>query len=169
VTSPTTWDDALDAVLAEMRALMIARQQKYGPQNVRDQGLYGVVTRAVADKVARILTALNGRVVNGRVVLDPIVDAQADDTFEDGCLDASNYLGPIALMVHRGWWELPRKAVTVENVTGVTPNLSTYSSSSSSTSSAARATPRCFRQYTVRDGGYAGWCRLPAGHVGPHE
>lgn len=112
MTTPATWDDALDTVLAEMRALMVARQAKYGPQNVRDQGLYGVITRAVADKVARILRALNGRVVNGRVELDPITDAEAQDTFEDGLFDAANYLGPIALMVYRGWWDLPRKAVT---------------------------------------------------------
>lgn len=114
--TPATWDEALDTVLAEMRALMVARQAKYGPQNVRDQGLYGVITRAVADKVARILRALNGRVVNGRVELDPITDAETQDTFEDGLFDAANYLGPIALMVHRGWWDLPR-AVTARTVT----------------------------------------------------
>lgn len=114
VSSPETWEAALDQVLAEMRTIMIERQNKYGPQNIRDQGLYGVITRAVADKVARITTALNGRLVKGRVVLDPIVDSEAQDTFEDGLFDAANYLGPIALMVYRGWWDLPREAVTAD-------------------------------------------------------
>ena len=107
---PTTWDDALDACLAEMRAIMIERQSKYGPGNITAQGLFGVLTRASADKVARIKRALNGSIIAGEIVLDPILDgSDAADTFEDGLLDAANYLGPIALMLHRGWWTLPRK------------------------------------------------------------
>ncbi len=105
--TPQTWEEALDAILAEMRAVMIARQRKYGRENVRQQGLYGVVTRAAADKVARIRHALQGRVVDGEVILDPIPDGEPTDTFEDGCLDAANYLGVIALMLKRGWWDLP--------------------------------------------------------------
>lgn len=106
---PKTWDEALDAVLAEMREIMITRQAKYGPQNIIDQGLYGVIVRGAADKVARIQNALNGKVVKGKIELDPILDGtDENDTFEDGLLDASNYFGPIALMVKRGWWTLPR-------------------------------------------------------------
>jgi hypothetical protein len=67
-----------------------------------------VLTRATDDKIERIKGALNGEVVRGRVLLDPIVDTEAADTFEDGCIDAANYLGPIMLMLHRGWWTLPR-------------------------------------------------------------
>jgi len=108
-SEPQTWDDALDYILAEMREIMIARQAKYGPENIRNQGLHGVLTRAVSDKLARIMRALNGSVVGGRIELDPIVDEEAADTFEDGCVDAANYVGPIALMVYRGWWDLPRR------------------------------------------------------------
>jgi len=110
-TEPKTWDEALDMIFAEMRSIMIERQAKYGPENIREQGLYGVITRASADKVARIQRAMNGKVVNGKVELDPIgPGTEAADTFEDGLLDAANYFGPIALMVHRGWWDLPRAA-----------------------------------------------------------
>ncbi len=106
---PTTWEAALDCCLADMRRIMVERQDKYGPSNIIQQGLYGVVTRASADKIARVKGALNGRLVRGEVVLDPIADgSEAADTFEDGLIDAANYLGPIALMLHRGWWTLPR-------------------------------------------------------------
>jgi hypothetical protein len=106
---PETWDAALDFVLLEMREIMLERQKKYGPENIRQQGLYGVVVRAASDKVQRIKRALNGRVVEGEIVLDPIDDgSDVADTFDDGLLDAANYLGPIALMVRRGWWDLPR-------------------------------------------------------------
>jgi len=85
---PSTWEEALDTVLAEMRAVMIARQRKYSRRNIEEQGLYGVLTRATADKLSRVMTSLNGRVVHGRVELDDIRDAQ-DETFEDGLIDAA--------------------------------------------------------------------------------
>ena len=107
---PTTWEEGLDAVLREMRSIMVERQDKYGPQNILQQGLLGVLTRATDDKIERIRGALDGKVVRGRVVLDPIEDGtDAQDTFDDGCLDAANYLGPIMLMLRRGWWTLPRE------------------------------------------------------------
>lgn len=108
--APSDWEEALDLVLSDMRKIMVDRQSKYGSSNIANQGLYGVITRASADKVARIKGALNGRVVAGEIVLDPIQDgSEAADTFEDGLLDAANYLGPIAIMLHRGWWGLPRR------------------------------------------------------------
>jgi len=106
--TPLTWEEGLDAVLAEMRAVMVERQNKYGPSNILQQGLLGVLTRVKDDKMERIGGALNGKVVRGRVVLDPITGFDAEDTFEDGCVDAANYIGPIMLMLHRGWWTLPR-------------------------------------------------------------
>jgi hypothetical protein len=110
MNEPKTWDEAMEAVLEMQRSIMVERQAKYGPSNIANQGLYGVITRASADKIARIKGALNGRVVAGEIVLDPILDGtEAADTFEDGLLDAANYLGPIAIMLHRGWWGLPRR------------------------------------------------------------
>jgi hypothetical protein len=109
--SPTTWEAALDRVLAEMRSVMVQRQDKYGPNNIVALGLHGVLSRALADKGARLMGALNGRVVRGQIQLDPIVDSEATDTFTDGCLDLANYAGPIALMLQRGWWTLPRLTV----------------------------------------------------------
>jgi hypothetical protein len=107
---PKTWDEAVEVVLEMQRQIMFQRQDKYGPQNILDQGLFGVVTRADADKMARIKRALNGRIINGQVILDPIDDgSDAADTFEDGCIDLANYMGPIAIMLRRGWWELPRR------------------------------------------------------------
>jgi hypothetical protein len=106
--APGTWEEALDRVLAEMREVMVERHNKYGPSNISEQGLYGVITRS-GDKFSRIRNSLTGRIVGGRIVLDPIPGGEASDTFEDGLIDCSNYIGPIALMVHRGWWTLPRE------------------------------------------------------------
>lgn len=126
MTTPTTWDDALDQTLADMRAIMLDRQAKYGPSNIAQQGLYGVITRASADKIARIKTALNGSVVAGEIVLDPIANGtEAADTFEDGLIDAANYLGPISLMLHRGWWNLPRKVNPLNPLTPFLAALAT--------------------------------------------
>lgn len=114
---PQTWDAAVDRCLAELRQVMLDRQAKYGPENIRQQGLYGVLTRGAADKTARIMHALNGRIVNGQIILDPIGlgadetfedSLVADETFEDALIDAANYFGVIARMVLRGWWDLPR-------------------------------------------------------------
>ena len=105
---PSTWEEALDAVLAEMRAVMVSRQDKYGPDNILRQGILGVLTRVQDDKIERIKGALNGTVVRGRVFLDPIPEGDDDDTFTDGVIDAANYL-VIMLMLYRRWWGLERE------------------------------------------------------------
>lgn len=118
-TQPATWEAALDTVLAEMRAIMVDRQNKYGPTNITALGIHGVVSRALADKGARIMGALNGQVVRGRIVLNSVQDgSEAADTFEDGCFDAANYLGVIVPMLRRGWWSLPRASESQEGNRG---------------------------------------------------
>ena len=52
---------------------------------------------------------MNGRVVNGKVVIDPISDREAADTFEDALLDIANY-SLIALALKRGLWGKPLRA-----------------------------------------------------------
>jgi hypothetical protein len=89
-----------------MRAVMVERHAKYGAANIGEQGFYGVITRA-GDKFSRIRQSLNGKIVNGEVRLYPIEDAETTDTIENGLMDCANYTGPIALMVLRGWWNLP--------------------------------------------------------------
>lgn len=107
MSEPEFWDDALDVFYAEAREIMVDRQAKYGPANVTAQGLYGIATRLSADKVARLMKSLNGKVVSGQVVLDEI-EEHADETFDDTLMDIANY-ALIAWMLRHDYWGLPRK------------------------------------------------------------
>ena len=109
MANPQTWDAAVDAFYAEARAIMLDRQAKYGPGNVTAQGLYGIATRLSADKVARLMKALNGKVVEGKVFLDPVPDDFNDESFDDTLMDIANY-ALIAWMLRHGFWSLPRAA-----------------------------------------------------------
>jgi hypothetical protein len=93
-------------VYQEAFEILVERQNKYGSENISSQGVYGVVTRIGDDKLNRIRRALNGKVVNGRIILDPIPEGESTDTFEDAALDIANY-ALITLGLHRGLWGRP--------------------------------------------------------------
>lgn len=95
---PTTFEDALDCILAEMRAVMIERQLKYGSTNILDCGRAGIAVR-LSDKAARLRHAwLDGRGVDA-----------PDESIEDTLIDAANY-AVIGLLLRRDWWGLPMEA-----------------------------------------------------------
>lgn len=101
-TGPRTYEQALDLVLAEMRTIMLDRQRKYGPNNILRGGVHGLITR-IGDKLARIEQDHDQclfQKCDGRIELP-------DEQEADAWLDLANYAGPIALMLQRGWWELP--------------------------------------------------------------
>lgn len=106
---PLTWDEAVEAFYLQANIIMLDRQAKYGPGNVTSQGLYGIVTRLSADKMQRLMKAMNGRVIEGKVVLDPLPDDFSDESLDDTLFDIANY-SLIAWMLRHGYWELPRKA-----------------------------------------------------------
>ena len=98
MTQPETFEDALDTILAEMRAVMIERQLKYGSTNILDCGKPGIAVR-LSDKAARLRNAwLNGK-----------GETATDESVEDTLIDAANY-AVIGLMLGRGWWGLPMEA-----------------------------------------------------------
>lgn len=105
--TPQTWDAAVDTFYGQARDIMLDRQAKYGPGNVTAQGLYGIATRLSADKVARLMKALNGRVIAGVVELDPVPDTFSDESFDDTLMDIANY-ALIAWMLRHDYWALPR-------------------------------------------------------------
>jgi hypothetical protein len=105
---PKSWDAAVREFYARAEGIMHDRQAKYGPTNVTSQGLYGIATRLSADKVARLMKALNGRVVEGRVILDPVPDDFSDESFDDTLMDIANY-ALIAWMLRHDYWTLPRE------------------------------------------------------------
>jgi hypothetical protein len=103
---PTSFQGVFKEIYDEAFNLLVERQRKYGPENIRSQGIYGVLTRLSDDKIARVKQSLQGTVVNGKIELEPILDAEATDTFEDALLDIANY-ALIALSLHRGVWGFP--------------------------------------------------------------
>lgn len=104
-----TFEDIFEDIFKEAFDLLVERQRKYGPENISGQGLYGIITRIADDKISRVRTAMNGQVVNGKVVINPIEDREAEDTFEDALLDIANY-ALIALALKRGLWGKPLRA-----------------------------------------------------------
>ena len=88
-----TFEQAVDSVITELRALMISKQKDYGPGNIMSFGEYGVLVR-VNDKVERLKNLhKSGREPNNESI---------DDTWKD----IANY-GIISLMVRRGIFNLP--------------------------------------------------------------
>jgi hypothetical protein len=89
-------------IFDEAFQVLISRQRKYGPGNIEQQGMYGVITRITDDKAQRLKRAMNGTIIDGRVDID-ITEGESDDTFEDACLDLMNYAA-ILLCLKRGLW-----------------------------------------------------------------
>lgn len=50
---PTTFEEAPDLVVAELKELMIKKQRSYGHKNITDFGSFGVLVR-VNDKINRL-------------------------------------------------------------------------------------------------------------------
>lgn len=113
--SDATFEDVFEEIFKEALDLLIERQRKYGPDNIANQGIYGIITRIADDKISRVRTAMNGKVVNGKIIIDPIQDREAEDTFEDALLDIANY-ALIALALKRGLWGKPLRAPVAQRI-----------------------------------------------------
>ena len=102
-----TFESTLDALWEEVRDLIIDRQTTYGPTNIEQQGLFGIVNRISNDKVARIKKRLNGEVVNGEIVLDPIEMGSVNEPgFVNDLADVIGY-GVCGMLLARGEWGRP--------------------------------------------------------------
>ena len=99
---PQTFEEAMDLVLAEMRELMLDRQYKYGPENIRGMGIHGLIVR-INDKLARIKEDHKNCSFLGECNLRDLPDEEREDAWKD----LANYAGVIALMVMRDTWGLP--------------------------------------------------------------
>ncbi len=100
-----TFEDTFHAIFAEAFDILVERQRKYGPENVRHLGLYGVFTRLAYDKVERLRRAMNGVLTNGEVELDLAKDF-GDESFDDTLIDIANY-ALIMVALRRGVWGRP--------------------------------------------------------------
>ena len=94
VTDPkplgTSFEDVFDGIAFEALSILYDRQRKYGPENIRRQGLWGIFTRIKDDKIARVQTAFNGLIRKGQIELEDIADGAEDETFEDALFDIAH-------------------------------------------------------------------------------
>jgi len=100
-----TFEETFKEIYDEASHLLVERQRKYGPENVRQLGFYGVFGRLADDKVERVRRSINGRIVHGKVELDQMAD-YSDESLEDALLDILNYAA-ILLALKRGVWGRP--------------------------------------------------------------
>lgn len=91
---PTTFEEAIDEVMGELRELMINKQRDYGHSNITDFGEYGVLVR-LNDKVCRLKNLLGKK--------EP-----KNESIDDSWMDIANY-SIIALMLRKGIFTLPLK------------------------------------------------------------
>lgn len=104
---PVTFEDTVDDVLFEVASLIIERQRTYGPDNIRQQGIFGIVNRIGNDKLARIRQRLNGAIVNGDIRLNEIDLGSVD---EPGIInDLADVIGyaVCGILLARGEWGRP--------------------------------------------------------------
>lgn len=100
-----TFEQVFKDLFGEAYNLLIDRQMKYGSENIRQLGLYGVISRIANDKCSRITHAMNGRLIAGRVHLDGF-ESHKDETIDDALLDIANY-ALIAVALRRNKWGAP--------------------------------------------------------------
>ena len=74
---------------AEAFGTLVQRQRAYGPTNIAEAGVAGVLEQA-RNKIERASAQLTGRVEAGKIVLDPM-DGAAMATFHDSLVDLANY------------------------------------------------------------------------------
>lgn len=89
----TTFEQVLDAKLAECRELLIRKERDYGPLNIALWGEQGVAVR-LTDKVMR----LRNLFLSGR--------APSNESLRDTAMDIVNY-GLILMMLLDGEWGAP--------------------------------------------------------------
>lgn len=93
VKKPKTFEDGVDLVLVELKAMMLKKQADYGPKNITDFGEFGCLVNANS-KVNRLRNLLmNNKIPN-------------NESIDDSWVDLANY-AIIALMLRKKVFELP--------------------------------------------------------------
>jgi hypothetical protein len=100
-----TFEGNFREIYEEAFNLLCEKQKRYGNLNIEQLGIHGVISRIGNDKIARARKFLQGKVVDGQVVLDPL-DQSTDESLADTLLDIANY-ALIAVALQRGLWGAP--------------------------------------------------------------
>jgi hypothetical protein len=103
--TPKTFEDTFADIFAEAFNLLVDRQRKYGPDNIKRLGLWGTFDRLSADKIERLRRAFQGE-MKGGVLKTWLNEDYDDESFEDALLDIANY-ALIMLALKRGVWGKP--------------------------------------------------------------
>ena len=107
MSDPETFESVFEELYAESFDLLCRKQMRYGNANIEQLGLHGVISRIAHDKVARAKKFLNGKIIDGQVVLDQM-DETSEESLEDTLLDIANY-ALIAVSLRRGLWGRPMR------------------------------------------------------------
>ena len=102
---PRTFSDYFKSVYAEAHEIMVSRQGSYGPANVENLGPHGVFSRMAMDKVNRIARSMNGKIVDGRVEMNP--DWYTPEV-HDALIDTINYAAILIALGQGKWSEVSR-------------------------------------------------------------
>ena len=70
----TTFEEAIDSVLKELKDLLILKQKSYGKHNITDFGKFGILVR-LNDKISRLKNLQNKK--------NPLKDETIKDTWKD--------------------------------------------------------------------------------------
>ncbi len=97
-----TFDNAVGIIASNIISLIIAKQKDYGKRNILDFGEMGIVIRS-NDKFSRLKNLLNVNSISPGTRVVP-----NNESIEDTWKDIAGY-AIIALMLRKGWFELPLK------------------------------------------------------------
>ena len=100
-----TFEKTFAKIYNEAYELLCEKQARYGDSNIEQLGLHGVISRSGNDKIARARKFMQGKIVDGQVILDPL-DESTYESLADTLLDIANY-ALIAVALQRGLWGAP--------------------------------------------------------------
>jgi len=100
-----TFEKVFGKIYNEAYDLLCEKQSRYGDSNIEQLGLHGVISRIGNDKIARAKKFMQGKIVDGQVILDPL-DEGTYESLADTLLDIANY-ALIAVALQRGLWGAP--------------------------------------------------------------
>ena len=93
-------------IFSEAHAIMVSRQESYGPGNVENLGPVGVFSRMAMDKVGRIANALNGKIDKGQLVVDK---NWYNAEVHDALIDTINYAAILIALGQGKWSKVSRE------------------------------------------------------------
>ena len=103
--SDQSFEQTFAEIYSEAYKLLCDKQERYGDSNIEQLGIHGVIGRIAHDKSARAKKFLNGKIVGGKVILEPFDDGDGE-SMADTLMDIANY-ALIAVALQRGKWGRP--------------------------------------------------------------